>query len=183
MNKTDSKREVKKMEKKGFIQNGTKRMFRKQFSGCAYIYTDGIVLREERQCKSGKETFKKSFTHLFPCNIPIYITHKRMESESKFTGRLVVSNPSLLIDGINHVEIYFGNASQKTREIGIQLDTVHLYTQSGMEIRENIFSFISGDITIQNEAKQAIMAWDTLDGDTIWYGDKPEKEITHSDEL
>jgi len=164
------------MEKKGFIQNGTKKMFQKQFEGCAYIYTDGVVLRESRQCKSGKEYFKKHFTHLFPCNIPIYITHKRMEAESKFTGRLVVSNPSLLIDGVDHVEIYFGNASQKTREMGIQLDTVHIHTQSGIEIRENIFTFISGDITIQNDSKQSIMAWDTFDGDTIWHGDKPVKE-------
>jgi len=164
------------MEKKGFIQNGTKKMFQKQFEGCAYIYTDGVVLRESRQCKSGKEYFKKHFTHLFPCNIPIYITHKRIEAESKFTGRLVVSNPSLLIDGIDHVEIYFSNQSQKTREMGIQLDTVHIHTQSGLEIRENIFSFISSDITIQNESKQSIMAWDTFDGDTIWHGDRPAKE-------
>ncbi len=170
------------MEKKGFIQNGTKKMFQKQFSSCAYIYTDGVVLREERQCKSGKETFRKHFTHLFPCSIPIYITHKRHEKESNFIGRLVISNPSLLIDGVDHVEIYFDNSSQSSREKGLYIDTIHLHTQSGMEIRENQLTFLSGDITIQNDSKQSIMAWDTFDGDTIWHGDRPEKEITHSEE-
>jgi len=171
------------MDKKGFIQNGTKKMFQKQFDSCAYIYTDGVILKESRQCKSGKESFKKSFNHIFPCNIPIYITHKRHEYESKFIGRLVISNPSLLIDGIEHVEIYFDNSSQSSREKGIHIDTVHLHTQSGMEIRENQLPFLSGDITIQNESKQTIMAWDTFDGDTIWHGEKPAKEETHPDEL
>ena len=162
-------------EKRGFIQNGTRKLFQDKFDNCAYLYTDGIVLNEKRTCKSGKETFKKEFHHIFPCNIPVLISNHRNPDE-RFIGRLVIHNTTLLIDGIDHVQIYFNNQSERSKEMGIHIDTIILYTQSGMEIRENIFNFISSDVVIQNESKQSITSWDSMSGDTIWHGDKPVVE-------
>ena len=56
---------------------------------------------------------------------------------------------------------------------GITLDTVTLVTQSGMEIHEDIYDFISSDIKIQNDSDQSIMNWD--DWEAIWHTEKPIK--------
>ena len=163
---------------KGFKANGAKKLFTKKGSyDCAYIYTDGVILVEERNCKSGKQTFTKQFSHIFPADIPIWITNplNTMKSES-FIGRLVIHNPSILIDGIEHIEIYFNNKSNTMESMGITCHTVTIRTQSGMKIREHIFPFLSADIAIQNESKMSIQSWDKLDA--IWHGKKEDQEET-----
>jgi len=172
MEDRDSK-ERKKMKLIGFKPgNGIKKlMSADRFYNCGYVYRDGVVFKEKRACKSGKQRFEKEFVHIFACDIPIYVTHPY---DVKFVGRLVILNPTLLIDGIKEIRIYLQNASDNTRARGINLDTVTLITQSGLQIHENIYDFISSDIKIQNDSDQSIMNWDNWEA--IWHTEKPVKE-------
>jgi len=142
-----------------------------QFHNCGYVYRDGVVFKEKRACKSKRQRFEKEFVRIFSCDIPIYVTHPY---DVKFVGRLVFFNPTLLIDGIREIRIYFQNGSDNTRDRGITLDTITLVTQSGLQIREDIYDFISSDIKIQNDSDQSIMNWD--DWEAIWHTEKPIKE-------
>ena len=171
MEDRDSKGE--EMETIGFKPgNGMKKLMSgDRFYNCGYVYRDGVVFKERRACKSGKQRFEKEFVHIFAYNIPIYVTHP---CDVKFVGRLVFHNPTLLIDGIKEIRIYFQNSSDNTKARGITLDTVTLITQSGLQIHENIYDFISSDIKIQNDSKQSIMSWD--DWEAIWHTEKPVKE-------
>ena len=151
--------------------NGAKKLFTKSGSwNCAYVYTDGVIMVESRTCKSGKITFDKRFSHIFPCDIPVYVLSPPCNG---FNGRLVVHNPSILADGIQRIEIYLDNKSQAMEQMGITCNTVNIITQSGMKIREHIFPFISSEVTIQNESKQSIEGWD--DVDAIWHNKKEER--------
>jgi hypothetical protein len=151
--------------------NGMKKLMSDRFYNCGYVYRDGVVFKERRACKSGKQRFEKEFVHIFASDIPIYVPHP---CDVKFVGRLVFHNPTLLIDGIKEIRIYFQNSSDNTKARGITLDTVTLITQSGLQIHENIYDFISSDIKIQNDSKQSIMSWD--DWEAIWHTEKPVKE-------
>jgi len=166
----------KSMEKKGFSPNGIKKLLAgDRFRNCAYVHTDGVVFIEERTCKSGKQEFSKTFNHIMAANIPIYITnHRYSMTNERFIGRLVLHNPTLLIDGIKQVEIYYNNKSESMVQKGLTCDSVTITTNSGMKIHQNIFTFISSDIVIQNEDKKSIMNFDGYDA--IWHTEKPVVE-------
>jgi hypothetical protein len=167
-------------EKRGFIPDASikKIILRDGATSNGYLYRDGVVIVEKRNIKSGKEEFQKEFVHIFPCELAIHIHNPFNVS---FVGGLVIHDPSVLLDGVREVSVYFNNKSTSMEERGITCNTVTIRTQSGMKIKDHIFDFISSNVTIQNEQKESIMDWDTYRNDLVWHGEKPtkkEEEVT-----
>jgi hypothetical protein len=124
---------------------------------CGYIYTDGIVIRSVEEHTYKGETYRKDILQKFPGEIPISL---RNGHEGSFIGRLVVHNPTLLLDGVARVQVYRDNKSDAMKDKNLYCDSVSLTTISGLRISENIFSFISSDFCIQNEHKMSIEGHD-----------------------
>ena len=106
------------------------------FDVCAYVYSDGVAILERKTIRQYGGSFKKEFAHVFECDIPINRFHY---GDREFNGRLVIHNASLLIDGIERIDLYKGEGTKK--------DTILLNTSSGMRIA---ISDATGDITIQD---------------------------------
>ena len=106
------------------------------FDVCAYVYSDGVVILERKTIRHYGESFKKEFAHIFECDIPV---NRFQYGSREFNGRLVIHNASLLIDGIERIDLYKGEETKK--------DTILLNTSSGMRIA---ISDATGDITIQD---------------------------------
>jgi hypothetical protein len=140
----------------------TKGIIRKdRFGTCGYIYRDGIAIRyEERHTFKGEE-FTKHHTVIVPGEIPIYMHNQN--GEGPFKGRIVVHNSTLLLDGIEAIEIYRNTGSENSKKMCLHLDGLTLVTGSGMRIHENIFDFISSDYCIQNEKSSSVKDWETPD--------------------
>jgi hypothetical protein len=146
--------------KKGFSPNGIKKLLQADsYESCAYIYTDGIVLREKRWLKAGKIRFQKEFVHICPGDIPFYI-HNAGPNGEKFIGRIVCGNVTSLIDGLKNVTIYRDNGSESSRSRGITFSTLTLQSNSGIKIRADLLDFIASDFTIQNDKPMSIRDWE-----------------------
>lgn len=134
------------------MDTATKKAIKKdRFGTCGYIYRDGIAIMWKDKHTYKGETFEKERSATFPQEIRI------SSNTEEFTGRLVIHNATLLLDGIEWIEIYRNNSSQSMKEKGLTCDTVTLHTKSGMRIQENIFPFISADICIQNDRTLNLM--------------------------
>ena len=137
----------------------TKRLIRKDNSyTCGYIYTDGIAVntREEHTYKG--ERFSKDKPYVIQGEVPIYYSNGRHHSE-RFKGRIVVHNPSLLLDGVKCVRIFLNNSSETMEKMNLSCTTVTLETESGMKIHEDMFHFLSSEFTIQDTEKQTVTSW------------------------
>ena len=141
------------------LETKIKKVIRKDScSTCAYVYLDGVAVREvERHWHKGKE-FSSENTYLQKGEIKIFISNSN--GEGPFKGRLVFHNPTLLLDGIDHIHIYRNNKSQKMEEIGLTCDTVTVVTNGGIKIHEDIHHFMSADICIQNSKIASVTDWE-----------------------
>jgi hypothetical protein len=110
----------------------------KDYNSCAYLHRDGLVVSHKVKLKYGKETIHQDVIEVFPCDIKIYFTGY----DEKFQGRLVFHNPSMLLDGIEHIHIYSKgkNYTDKSKELNIEFETVCIETRSGMNF--NVYNFI-----------------------------------------
>ena len=132
-----------------------KRLIRKdRMSTCGYIYTDGILILGKESHRYKGDIYEKEVEFKVNGEIPIYIYN--CNGEGPFIGRIVLHNPTLLLDGILKVEIYRNNTSEKMKEMNLTCDTVTLTTEKGIRIRENIFHFVSSDFHIQNTYKMSV---------------------------
>ena len=120
-----------------------------QYQTCAYIYKDGIAIKERRQLRSGKFTEDIDIWHLRPCDIRISATNAREDGGA--IGRIVVHDAKTLIDGLAAIEVYFNNCSERMKELGQTCDTLKLVTPAGAEHDTDIFSFMAADFTIQTD--------------------------------
>ena len=120
-----------------------------RFTTCGYIYTDGIVIRwQERHTYKGEE-FRKQRASIIEGKVPISMHNAN--GEGPFVGRIVVHNATLLLDGIQGVDVYRNGGSEKMKEMNLRCDSITLLTGSGIRIHESIFHFLSSDFHIQNE--------------------------------
>lgn len=135
-----------------------KRLIRKNaLRTCAYIYRDGIVVSGEEVHHHKGKRYSDDFNLVYPfVNIPIYVTHKDADGKDKFDGRLVIHDPSVLLDGIDRIEIYYGNTTDKMKHMNLSCNTVTIFTNSGIRISQDIFHFMSSIITIQNGKKMSV---------------------------
>jgi hypothetical protein len=129
------------------------------FDTCAYVYNDGVAVRTIETHRYKGERFTKENVKVFECDVPITY---RNGSISKFSGRLVFHNPTLLLDGIKEITIWMHNQSESMKEKGISCDTVHVITGSGVKINEDIFPFLSSDICIQDTGVKSVHDWDKV---------------------
>jgi len=125
---------------------------------CGYIYRDGICINTKEEHTYKGETFSKQKPYIFKGEIPIYYSNGH--HKDKFKGRIVVHNPSLLLDGVKCVRIFLNNTSTKMKEMNITCDTVILETESGLKIHEDMFHFLSSEFTIQDDKTQSIESWE-----------------------
>lgn len=132
---------------------------------CAYLYKDGTVINHEVELKYGKKTIKQSLIEIFPEENKIYCD----SYDFGFQGRLVFHNASLLVNGVERVTIYpkDKSGSNKSKELGIQFETVIIETPDLMRINFHNFDFLSHDVTVQNDKKMSCFDWE--DG---LYGEK-----------
>ena len=49
------------------------------------------------------------------------------------------------------------------KEMGLSCDTVTTVTETGMDISQNIFPFLSADICIQNNGRKSVKDWEGKD--------------------
>ncbi len=135
-----------------------KRQIKKDVTAnCAYVYRDGIAISYEDTHWYKGEQFRKS--HRLVYKGEIHIT----TNNGPFVGRLVLHNPTLLLDGLQGARIYYRNKSQRMEEMNITCDSVTLITESGIQVHENIFTFMSSDIIVQNEKEMSITDWEKDD--------------------
>lgn len=105
-----------------------------------YVFADGVVVHYNEAVKVAGTEAMFDVYHAFPCK----------PFGAWYTGDelLIISNPTLLLDGLAHVSVYRNNASDASRDRGIHIDTVTLETQSGLKIRENIFDFLTPGVRL-----------------------------------
>jgi len=142
------------------LDTKVKRIIKKDNSRtCGYIYRDGICVntREEHTYKG--ERFSKEIPYIFRGEIPI--SYSNGHHEERFKGRIVVHNPSLLLDGVKRIHIFLNNKSTKMEEMNITCNTITLETESGLKIHEDMFTFLSSEFTIQDDSKQTVESWKT----------------------
>ena len=121
-----------------------------RISTCGYIYTDGIsIVWDDRHYYKGKE-FRSEKQESFPGEVKVYTNN------GTFEGRLVMHNPTLLMEPIDNIHIYYGNTSETMKEMNLSCTTVQIQYKNGMQIREHVFPFIASDITIQNGQKMSL---------------------------
>ena len=128
---------------------------------CAYIYNDGVVIKHEQAFKAKGYEFKKDFIDVFPCDIPIYYRNRLDKTaSSSFKGRIVVFNATLLIHGVNRIEIYEGNTSESMKERGLTCTTITLTTNDGMKVKDDKFCFMSSCLEHQDEKVMSVSDWE-----------------------
>jgi len=137
----------------------TKRVIRKDEwnHACAYVYTDGIVIRDMETHRYKGERFKKEKVYSIPGEVKVFIHNAN--GEGPFKGRLVFHNATMLLDGIKDIKIYRNNTSNAMKERNISCDSITLRTLSGLEFRQDIFSFLHSDISIDNSKAMSITDW------------------------
>jgi hypothetical protein len=116
-------------------------------NACGYIYPDGLLVKEKVHGTLRGKSVEREIWHAIPGPIPIVITSR----DGPTVGRIVAHNPTVLLDGVTRVEVYYGNASDKMKDRGMTCDTITLVTDRGARHRSDIFNFISSDFTIQPE--------------------------------
>jgi hypothetical protein len=143
------------------IDGKTKRLLADdKTSTCGYIYNDGIVIKHEQEFKAKGYEFKKEFIDIFPCDIPIFYRNRNDKTlSSRFIGRIIAFNATLLINGVNRVEIYEGNTSESMKAKGLTCTTITLTTGDGMKIKDDKFSFLSSCLEHQDEKPMSIADW------------------------
>jgi len=137
----------------------TKRVIRKDEwnRACAYVYKDGVVIRDMERHHYKGEVFEKEKIYSVPGEVKVFIHNSN--GEGPFKGRLVFHNATMLLDGIKDIKIYRNNMSDAMKERNISCDSITLRTLSGLEFRKNIFSFLSSDIHIDNSKAMSITDW------------------------
>lgn len=124
---------------------------------CAYVYKDGVVIRDMETHRYKGERFEKEKIYSVPGEIKVYIHNSN--GEGPFKGRLVFHNATMLLDGIKDIKIYRNNTSDAMKERGISCDTVTIRTLSGLEFGQDIFSFLCSDISIDNSKAMSVTDW------------------------
>jgi hypothetical protein len=114
----------------------------------AYIYPDGILVRETVRGTLRGKPVERGIWHQVPGKIPIVTTSYKTPDK---VARIVVHEPTVLLDGVSRVEVYFNNASEALRERGMSCDTLTLVTDNGARHRTDIFSFLASDFTVQRD--------------------------------
>lgn len=116
---------------------------------CAYIYPDGLLVREDRRIAGTTATVP--VWHAFPAHIPFAVHTYKSDSTSEpgTVTRIVVSEPARLLHGIDRVEVGFNNTSPKMVERGISATHVTIIDADGGIQSENIYNFASSDFTVQ----------------------------------
>lgn len=119
----------------------------------AHVYSDGIVIWEERKARSGKLETTINVYHVFPCDIPIrssdYGEGSWGSGPLRGTAKSVgFHDPSLLLSGLDRVEVSYNSKSQSMEERGLNSTSVHLYTANGMHIDFNLWPFLSSQLWV-----------------------------------
>lgn len=119
----------------------------------AYVYKDGIVVWEERQARSGKLTTRLDVYHVFPCETPIRSSDYANESWGSGPLRGAAKSvgfhdPKLLLSGLDRVEVSYNSKSEAMERRGLNCTSVSLYTANGMEIRFNLWPFVSSQVWV-----------------------------------
>lgn len=119
----------------------------------AYVYEDGIVVWEERQARSGKLTTRMNVYHVFPCDT--YIRSSDYGNGTWGSGPLQGTaksigfhDPKLLLSGLERVEVSYNSKSEAMEKRGLNSTSVSLYTANGMEIRLNLWPFVSSQVWV-----------------------------------
>jgi len=155
---------------------------RKMFANCswsdtAYIYPDGIVLHTEKSMGAKRV----EVNHVFPCSIKMnkvsdYLREdgRRLnrwkkawpynEGEGDQIHRLIVSNPTMLADGVAEVEVNFGVTTDISERQGVVFTEVVIVTPSGGRhvIRTaslNGSLLLSAEVTIQPDIDNPSPSW------------------------
>jgi hypothetical protein len=152
-------------------------------TGYAGIYRDGVIIWETRHAKDGRKEIEYTIRHVWPAEIPISARYS--QTRPRHVG---IRNLSLLLDGVDRVEVYYDSGSQNTKERGIPCTGIHLYTAGGMEIKTYNMGLISTDVTVSPDpaarwscpdAPETISAYLPTKGDdeVVWHGSEPMPAI------
>jgi hypothetical protein len=119
----------------------------------AYVYKDGIVVWEERSARSGKLTTRMNVYHVFPCGT--YIQSYDYGNGTWGSGPLHGTaksvgfhDPKLLLSGLERVSVAYNSKSEAMEKRGLNCTSVSLHTANGMEIRLNVWPFLSCQVWI-----------------------------------
>ena len=117
---------------------------------CGYIYKDGIELLETRRVTSGKFTTNIDVYHYFPCEIG-FRSHNYDRTGSEIVcNRIVVHSPSMLLSGLESVEIHYNNTCERDKTNGTSNTTAEFRAPNGMIWRyHNHTNHQNTDISIQ----------------------------------
>lgn len=136
----------------------------RQYRSCAYIYKDGVVLVERREVKSGNYTTEIEVVHVWHAEIKMYSRNNGNDP----IKRIVVHNPEELLSGIEKVEVYFHNASEASKDAGLEVWGISCLAPNGMKWQRNVCNMISDNFTIQPNPQERYTNHDVCESVDSW---------------
>ena len=129
------------------------------YRSCAYIYPDGLAVVTREDVKVAGQRSEVSVWRLFKGENRIHIDSSRGPNGADLdwqnrpfrdSGRIVLHNATLLLDGLADVALYFCNGTESEESRGIPTrTTMTLTTNSGLRIHLDEEQNRSSDICVQ----------------------------------
>lgn len=120
----------------------------------AYVFKDGIIVWEERRARSGDLETRMDVYHVFPCETSIrsadYANGSWGSGPLQGTAKSVgFHDPKLLLSGLDRVDVSYNSKSEAMEKRGLNCTSVSLHTANGMEIRLNLWPFVSSQVWVR----------------------------------
>lgn len=142
--------------KKGFKPDNQAKKLLSNFENCAYVYPDGIMIREKKTIKQGKYQHTLDVYHVYPCEIRIARTNYR-DADNRPITRIVCHNANVLLDGVKEFTYYANNASTIMEQKGLYCNSLTLVTLNGAKHRTDDWPDLLGsEFTVQFDNEYTI---------------------------
>jgi hypothetical protein len=102
----------------------------------AWLYPQGLVIREKKTLKQGKYSSQIEVYHIYPCKINLIRTNYK-DTDSRPISRVVCHDGKTLLDGIKQVEYYSNNCSTAMEKRNLYCNTITIETLSGARHRSD----------------------------------------------
>ena len=175
-------------------------------AGAAYVYPDGVVVREDKYIGPKDLRTKVEVWHIYPCEISFsgvnyqghsWLDHKWDTTRDPQPKGLTYHDPKLLIGGLTQVRVSYYNKSEAAEKKGIAGTTVTLHNPAGQEIDVDIYPWASSQVRVTPDPVNdtwgsgnsigsaiAFAEREEKDGNHVkWHGEKPEPEGESVEEL
>jgi hypothetical protein len=136
--------------------NKAKKLLSNYFDTCAYVYPDGVIIREKKTLKQGKYSKQIEVNHVYKCGIKLYRTNYKDQDDRPIT-RIVCHDTTTLLDGVKQFNYYANNCSTAMEKQGLSCNSLTLITLNGARHRADDWPDLLGSAyTVQFDNEYTI---------------------------